>query len=101
MNRPSLPLHPSSVDIQKVVKSRWKTRRMQGCKDAGAYPPRPQLARRSYHEAIIQLTFEPSSHQDFIMTTLERYRGCLLGLATGDALGTTLEFKWPGNFKPL
>ena len=35
------------------------------------------------------------------MTTLERYRGCLLGLATGDALGTTLEFKWPGNFKPL
>jgi ADP-ribosylglycohydrolase len=35
------------------------------------------------------------------MTMLERYRGCLLGLATGDALGTTLEFKWPGNFKPL
>ena len=58
-------------------------------------------SRRSYHEAIIQLTFEPSSHQDFIMTTLDRYRGCLLGLAAGDALGTTLEFKWPGNFEPL
>jgi ADP-ribosyl-[dinitrogen reductase] hydrolase len=29
---------------------------------------------------------------------LDRYRGCLLGLAVGDALGTTLEFKPPGSF---
>lgn len=35
------------------------------------------------------------------MTTLDRYRGCLLGLAAGDALGTTLEFKDPGTFEPL
>jgi ADP-ribosylglycohydrolase len=32
---------------------------------------------------------------------LERYRGCLLGLAVGDALGTTLEFKPPGSFEPI
>jgi ADP-ribosyl-[dinitrogen reductase] hydrolase len=32
---------------------------------------------------------------------LDRYRGCLLGLAVGDALGTTLEFKIPGSFAPL
>jgi ADP-ribosyl-[dinitrogen reductase] hydrolase len=31
----------------------------------------------------------------------ERYRGALLGLAVGDALGTTLEFKRPGTFKPI
>jgi len=31
----------------------------------------------------------------------QRYRGALLGLAAGDALGTTLEFKPPGTFKPL
>lgn len=31
----------------------------------------------------------------------ERYRGCLLGLATGDALGTTLEFESPGHFQPI
>jgi ADP-ribosyl-[dinitrogen reductase] hydrolase len=31
----------------------------------------------------------------------ERYRGALLGLAAGDALGTTLEFKPPGTFTPL
>ena len=31
----------------------------------------------------------------------DRYWGCLLGLAAGDALGTTLEFKAPGSFKPL
>ena len=35
------------------------------------------------------------------MTTLDRYRGCLLGLAAGDALGTTLEFQPPGTFAPL
>jgi ADP-ribosyl-[dinitrogen reductase] hydrolase len=35
------------------------------------------------------------------MTTLDRYRGCLLGLAAGDALGTTLEFERPGSFAPL
>jgi len=33
--------------------------------------------------------------------TRERYRGALLGLAAGDALGTTLEFKPPGTFTPL
>lgn len=30
---------------------------------------------------------------------VERYRGCLLGLACGDAVGTTLEFKSPGTFE--
>lgn len=35
------------------------------------------------------------------MNNLDRYRGCLLGLAVGDALGTTLEFKRPGTFKPI
>jgi ADP-ribosyl-[dinitrogen reductase] hydrolase len=31
----------------------------------------------------------------------ERARGCLLGLAVGDALGTPLEFKAPETFKPI
>jgi len=30
-----------------------------------------------------------------------RYRGSLLGLAAGDALGTTLEFRPPGTFEPV
>ena len=34
-------------------------------------------------------------------TTLDRFRGCLLGLAAGDALGTTLEFRSPGTFEPI
>ena len=33
--------------------------------------------------------------------TRDRFRGCLLGLAAGDALGTTLEFKPPGSFEPI
>jgi len=32
---------------------------------------------------------------------LDRVRGCLLGLAVGDALGTTLEFERPGSFTPI
>lgn len=35
------------------------------------------------------------------MEPIQRYRGCLLGLAAGDALGTTLEFQKPGTFTPL
>jgi ADP-ribosylglycohydrolase len=35
------------------------------------------------------------------MEQIERYRGCLLGLAAGDAVGTTLEFKRPGTFEPI
>jgi ADP-ribosyl-[dinitrogen reductase] hydrolase len=38
------------------------------------------------------------------MSTLrpvDRYRGALLGLAAGDALGTAVEFKAPGSFAPL
>jgi ADP-ribosylglycohydrolase len=31
----------------------------------------------------------------------EHYRGCLLGLAVGDSLGTTLEFRSPGTFPPV
>ena len=35
------------------------------------------------------------------MNLCDRYRGCFLGLAAGDALGTTLEFERPGSFDPL
>ena len=31
----------------------------------------------------------------------EKLTGCLLGLAIGDALGCTLEFKKPGTFEPI
>ncbi|GJM78804.1 ADP-ribosylglycohydrolase [Paenibacillus sp. HMSSN-139] len=33
--------------------------------------------------------------------TLNRYKGCLAGLAIGDALGTTVEFHPPGSFPPV
>ena len=35
------------------------------------------------------------------LTTRDRFRGCLLGLAAGDALGTTLEFKRPDTFRAI
>lgn len=36
-----------------------------------------------------------------MMTKESRFKGCLLGLAVGDAVGTTLEFARPGSFKPI
>ena len=36
-----------------------------------------------------------------MITTEERCRGTLVGLAVGDALGTTLEFQRPGTFAPF
>jgi ADP-ribosyl-[dinitrogen reductase] hydrolase len=35
------------------------------------------------------------------MELQNRYRGCLLGLAVGDALGTSVEFKAKGSFTPV
>ena len=36
-----------------------------------------------------------------MINTPNRFRGCLLGLAAGDAVGTTLEFKPRGSFAPI
>lgn len=35
------------------------------------------------------------------MELIDRYKGSLLGLASADALGTTVEFAAPGTFEPL
>jgi ADP-ribosyl-[dinitrogen reductase] hydrolase len=35
------------------------------------------------------------------VTPRDRYLGAMLGLAAGDALGTTLEFTTPGHFTPI
>src|SRR4051812_32755409 len=35
------------------------------------------------------------------MTRRDRFRGALVGLAVGDAVGTTVEFKPPGTFEPV
>jgi len=36
-----------------------------------------------------------------MLTPQDRYRGALVGLAAGDAVGTTLEFKPRGSFAPI
>lgn len=35
------------------------------------------------------------------MNQIDRFRGCLLGLAAGDAVGTSVEFRPRGTFPPL
>ena len=36
-----------------------------------------------------------------MLSIQDKFRGCLLGLAVGDAVGTTVEFKPRGSFKPM
>ncbi len=36
-----------------------------------------------------------------VLSPLDRHLGCLVGLAAGDALGTTSEFRSPGSFEPI
>lgn len=36
-----------------------------------------------------------------MMTLLDKAKGCLVGLAVGDAVGTTLEFRQRGTFEPI
>ncbi len=43
----------------------------------------------------------PTAPGKEVHTLRDRFRGALLGLAAGDALGTTLEFKAPGTFRPI
>ncbi len=38
---------------------------------------------------------------DEVMATIDRAVGALAGLASGDAVGTTLEFRRPGSFEPI
>jgi len=42
-----------------------------------------------------------STDPDRAIARIDRSRGALLGLAVGDALGTTLEFSPPGSFTPV
>lgn len=42
-----------------------------------------------------------SSWETHLITLQDRYRGALVGLACGDAIGTTVEFAARGSFAPL
>ena len=45
--------------------------------------------------------FESTLNLDAARALRDRYGGCLLGLACGDALGATLQFRKPGSFVPV
>lgn len=56
------------------------------------------IARSSENRRQHQSRMSFIAHQ---LSEENRYRGTLLGLATGDALGTTVEFRAPGTFPPV
>src|SRR3954470_1594857 len=72
---------------------------------------RPNSLRRRSNDLIevdAWSTVPPSAAPIFVavghadgMTRRDRYRGALVGLAVGDAVGTTGEFQPPGTFEPV
>ena len=67
-----------------------------------------ELWRKNPKHLIHPRSPENNIQDDYVRTwgakeisVAERYEGCLVGLAAGDAVGTTLEFKTPGTFEPL
>jgi len=68
-------------------------------------PTAKKSRKRASPEAAEQVNWVktwPQRRRDAKQLLLrDRYRGALLGLAVGDALGTTLEFRAPGTFKPI
>jgi ADP-ribosylglycohydrolase len=72
--------------------AKWRT-----LKKSSAQPESPETA-----EQVDWVKTWPERRRSVQQLMLcDRYRGALLGLAVGDALGTTLEFKAPGAFKPI
>ncbi len=63
-----------------------------------AQPPWPPQARQA---APGKQATAAGSQDKAQLTPNERYRGCLMGLAAGDAVGTTVEFKPRGSFAPV
>jgi ADP-ribosyl-[dinitrogen reductase] hydrolase len=64
----------------------------------------PSPETKSQRELVVgwgKMDRPPSRGDVLSGDLLDRYRGCLMGLAVGDALGTTLEFKPPGTFQPI
>ena len=55
-------------------------------------------ARGRQHSSVPTSAIGPNRHGAAPLER-DRFRGCLLGLAAGDALGTTLEFKPPGSLR--
>jgi ADP-ribosyl-[dinitrogen reductase] hydrolase len=47
------------------------------------------------------MTARPEKRSNAPSKIRARFRGCLLGLAVGDAVGTALEFHPPGSFQPI
>ncbi len=72
----------------------------QGMEKAYRQPRSPETTEQ---HAYVREWTEPSREESPMdeISTQDRFRGCLLGLAAGDALGTTLEFKSPGTFEPI
>ncbi len=59
--------------------------------DLGDLGDDPLFANRSSLSAVAATALDK----------IDRYQGCLLGLAVGDAVGTTVEFERPGTFEPV
>jgi ADP-ribosylglycohydrolase len=63
-----------------------------------------ELSIRDVRESRIDKELQPVNFEEkrnSVTVSESRYKGTLVGLAVGDAVGTTLEFSSPGEFEPI
>lgn len=87
---PALPGAPSLVGRPGRAQAEPRARQLRLCR-GGTGPSCLSRDGRLRQGVAVESTPDPRGD----------YRGALLGLAAGDALGTTLEFRPPGSFEPI
>lgn len=70
----------------------------QALSRSSGYPPGGATKTPIHRERPRPLVVDASPESGL---SLDRFQGALLGLAVGDAVGTTVEFKRPGTFPPV
>lgn len=89
-----------------IIVGCWLARHGLSGRDALArlktlYADNPNSAVRTSPETPAQEDYILRWREDAPDAVVSRTAGALLGLAAGDALGTTVEFEPPGSFEPL
>lgn len=100
--RRGMPANEALAEVDRLFRTMSHAKVKRHASTGSPQVPRQYAFVRSWarHDRVLAAAAAPRTANAHA-TTHDRARGALVGLATGDALGTTLEFKTPGSFTPI